>query len=500
MTVAVYPDASIRDQIPDYLWNEALSLWKRLLSFAVKSGLSDLTEIVGFSGFVRSYLQNGADDKELRWLIYALMTNLYTSKPDKYSSWREADTDALWWFLKLYLSKNFTAVKQLISHLASTGAKAYARLCDVIVDMCNRNMFDESDERLLKILASSDTLILPLLPCKPWVDSLMSLYANNPTTSAIVVCYYWFISLLKAGKIPELEEAMRYCISLMPRNPSLRDNLTAALLVKTSLFEVFEQNGKLSASCMKSLTTVRQKYKLANGEENTYIPTDFDINSLKEIYQNMTIDDARDVLIKHGSLEKALSDYNTDYSMEEGLPTAIAASHLTKNKIFDILEQMYADDEDDEYIEGDSHTAVLEGDPELEPDALLTTKVSVQPHETYLYEVYKSRPELFLSTSRKTKERQQITDDLKSMNLQWSHEQIEGWSRMLEKDSKLRRRLEDNYLIDIGRNSVGAVQNTNASAKPKPKSKPKSRSLKKSATQNKQKGRDRKLQRAAPRD
>ncbi|KAK9457872.1 hypothetical protein V1511DRAFT_8562 [Dipodascopsis uninucleata] len=110
-----------------------------------------------------------------------------------------------------------------------------------------------------------------------------------------------------------------------------------------------------------------------------------------------------------------------------------------KKKIIDSLRLMYDEDDDerdDTYDDVDASTLGL--DSTLDEAASLVSQED--PNERILWHLYNTKKSAFTTNDRKSRQRV----DLKSMT-GWTDEQIEGWARMIDRDARLRRRLETTY-------------------------------------------------------
>lgn len=113
-----------------------------------------------------------------------------------------------------------------------------------------------------------------------------------------------------------------------------------------------------------------------------------------------------------------------------------------------LLYQADEDEPDDTYLEnetGSSKIRAVDDGEQLTPSVDSNLQDKMMQVEYKLFGIYQSSPQLFQRESRKSPEREHLKKETS-----WTDEQIEGWARMLEKNPKRFRLLEEHYLFAGG--------------------------------------------------
>lgn len=205
--------------------------------------------------------------------------------------------------------------------------------------------------------------------------------------------------------------------------------------------------------------------------------SDADVDTLVALFPQLSVGQARVVLAQHGNdVEQAThtmlenpeagATASTGFSSHQEIHTRLMPSkHQRSLKLADTnkahrtatlkaLEMMYEADEDepdDTYddqettkgaatVGGRITTIADQGDVEEETE---TAETSSDHAEHYLWQVFKQEPNALMDREeRNSSRRKEIRNATK-----WSNEQIEGWARMLLRNPKRCRLLEEKYTV-----------------------------------------------------
>ncbi|TID28854.1 hypothetical protein CANINC_002258 [Pichia inconspicua] len=319
-----------------------------------------------------------------------------------------------------------------------------------------------------------------------WVQILSELYAGGEGVNSKTATQVMLISLcsLSSPKIvrllkEKLEADTLLKLKQMPLianivlskkfndlNPDLKDMLLN-LFVKErkAKSEVIFDDGKIQSVCemFPQLSLGQVKTLLIESNHNVEETINKmlemnldDIPTIEDYDEKVKLKESRRKTTKPKGNKFEFVDKDKVYEVQMG--KAVGQQDIDdidkdyKKKILEkslaLLYQADEDEPDDTYLENETGASKIkmvdDGEP-LTPsvDSNLPDKMLQMEYNTF--GIYQSSPGLFKRESRKTPEREHLKKETG-----WTDEQIEGWARMLEKNPKRYRLLEEHYLFASG--------------------------------------------------
>ncbi|KAG7766250.1 hypothetical protein KL931_004088 [Ogataea haglerorum] len=208
------------------------------------------------------------------------------------------------------------------------------------------------------------------------------------------------------------------------------------------------------------------------------------IQSLLDVFPQLTEAQCKTLLKKYKTVEEAMNkvlegeeieEYTEkkkprvqfgkkDFSLKADSRTHRELKKKTLENALRMLYESAEDEPDDTYDDQDltrgADTLAKEEDYESDEEFAESKEANREKDQSMeslnlkLLQIYKSNPEAFDRSSRYTNYRNQLKSELK-----WTDEQLEGWARMLERNPRRFKLLEEK-LLDVGGSLNGSLSRT----------------------------------------
>ncbi|KAG7915121.1 hypothetical protein KL927_004110 [Ogataea polymorpha] len=294
-----------------------------------------------------------------------------------------------------------------------------------------------------------------------WIDILETLYNRGDSLHAqqcFEIAIVSFVSLASAKIINLVKD-----LGAVSRAQLIRNFPLVARVVLSSKFQ--DMNPDLRTKLFESKSPFDQHK----------------IQSLLDVFPQLTEAQCKTLLKKYKTVEEAMNkvlegeeveEYTEkkkaqvqfgkkDFSLKADSKTQRQLKKKTLENALRLLYESAEDEPDDTYDDQDLTTGAgsLAKDEDYESDeefaeskhANQERDQSMESLDLTLLQVFKSNPEAFDRSSRHTDYRNQLKSELK-----WTDEQIEGWARMLERNPRRFKLLEEK-LLDVGGSLNGTL-------------------------------------------
>ncbi|KAG7898919.1 hypothetical protein KL935_003927 [Ogataea polymorpha] len=294
-----------------------------------------------------------------------------------------------------------------------------------------------------------------------WIDILETLYNRGDSLHAqqcFEIAIVSFVSLTSAKIINLVKD-----LGVVSRAQLIRNFPLVARVVLSSKFQ--DMNPDLRTKLFESKSPFDQHK----------------IQSLLDVFPQLTEAQCKTLLKKYKTVEEAMNkvlegeeveEYTEkkkarvqfgkkDFSLKADSKTQRQLKKKTLENALRLLYESAEDEPDDTYDDQDLTTGAgsLAKDEDYESDeefaeskhANQERDQSMESLDLTLLQVFKSNPEAFDRSSRHTDYRNQLKSELK-----WTDEQIEGWARMLERNPRRFKLLEEK-LLDVGGSLNGTL-------------------------------------------
>ncbi|KAG7816511.1 hypothetical protein KL928_004553 [Ogataea angusta] len=297
-----------------------------------------------------------------------------------------------------------------------------------------------------------------------WVDILETLYNRGDSLHAqqcFEIALVSFVSLTSAKIINLVRD-----LGVVSRAQLIKKYPLVARLILSSKFQ--DMNPDLRNKLFESKSTFDQHK----------------IQSLLAVFPQLTEAQCKTLLKKYKTVEEAMNkvlegeeveEYTEkkkarvqfgkkDFSLKADSRTQRQLKKKTLENALRMLYESAEDEPDDTYDDQDLTRGAdnLAKDEDYESDeefaeskqANRERDQSMESLDLKLLQIYKSNPEAFDRSSRYTNYRNQLKSELK-----WTDEQLEGWARMLERNPRRFKLLEEK-LLDVGGSLNGTMSRT----------------------------------------
>ncbi|KAG7918009.1 hypothetical protein KL905_004088 [Ogataea polymorpha] len=294
-----------------------------------------------------------------------------------------------------------------------------------------------------------------------WIDILETLYNRGDSLHAqqcFEIAIVSFVSLTSAKIINLVKD-----LGVVSRAQLIRNFPLVARVVLSSKFQ--DMNPDLRTKLFESKSPFDQHK----------------IQSLLDVFPQLTEAQCKTLLKKYKTVEEAMNkvlegeeveEYTEkkkaqvqfgkkDFSLKADSKTQRQLKKKTLENALRLLYESAEDEPDDTYDDQDLTTGAgsLAKDEDYESDEEFAESKhanqerdhSMESLDLTLLQVFKSNPEAFDRSSRHTDYRNQLKSELK-----WTDEQIEGWARMLERNPRRFKLLEEK-LLDVGGSLNGTL-------------------------------------------
>ncbi|KAH3659239.1 hypothetical protein OGATHE_006123 [Ogataea polymorpha] len=294
-----------------------------------------------------------------------------------------------------------------------------------------------------------------------WIDILETLYNRGDSLHAqqcFEIAIVSFVSLTSAKIINLVKD-----LGVVSRAQLITNFPLVARVVLSSKFQ--DMNPDLRTKLFESKSPFDQHK----------------IQSLLDVFPQLTEAQCKTLLKKYKTVEEAMNkvlegeeveEYTEkkkaqvqfgkkDFSLKADSKTQRQLKKKTLENALRLLYESAEDEPDDTYDDQDLTTGAgsLAKDEDYESDeefaeskhANQERDQSMESLDLTLLQVFKSNPEAFDRSSRHTDYRNQLKSELK-----WTDEQIEGWARMLERNPRRFKLLEEK-LLDVGGSLNGTL-------------------------------------------
>ncbi|CCH46177.1 hypothetical protein BN7_5766 [Wickerhamomyces ciferrii] len=439
--------------------------------------------------FVKSYLHEIAEEQG-QILSLGLINVQITQNLDILRSWilelikqygvlnLKLNGGALWDFAKIYSLKNTSTVRGIIDGTLKPKDKKSINSISLVhkhIDsIISNGKFDKIDLQTLATLlenksksspsSSSSSQKAPKKPQNkiakakktasfsetfvtvPFIENLEKLYANEEGRFAKTAKDIAVLSLIS---IPISKVA------------SIGTELGVNTLQSLSLYPLF--GGIIASSSFHLLNPgIEQRFPFLIKKPKPDVKED-DINTLIDLFPDLTISHTEKLLKKYKNNVEEVTNLLLEHpeaaieKEEEITRHTMGGSNLEKDKVMGkkvlgkkssntyhvpdehknrtltaALKLMYESDEDEHDDTYDEAEAVQNDGEKSKYDKI----------EKTLWEIFKKDPSVFEKSNRKSRSKQELVKETG-----WSHEQIEGWARMLQKQPKRVKILESKYMF-----------------------------------------------------
>lgn len=429
--------------------------------------------------FVKSYLHEIAEEQG-QILSLGLINVQITENLEILRSWvfelvnqfgvlsLKLNGGALWEFAKIYAAKNATVVRGIIDGSFKPKDKktinSTALIHKHVKHVISNGKFEKHDIQTLAVLLQSPgklheegksrkgplskvakakkrTTFAENFVNLSWIETLENLYANGEGRFSKLVKNLAVVSLIS---VP------------IPQVASIGTELGINTYSSLTLYPLF--GGIIASPSFTELKPgIEQRFPFLIKQQNSGAK-EADVNTLIDLFPDLTISHTERLLRKYNNNVEEVTALLLEHPEAAIEKQQDESRHVMKNKSKDVkvvstrdkvgrksdlhvpdelknrtltsaLKLMYEADEDehdDTYDEAETFT------PEEKGNYDKTEKV--------FWEAYKKDPRIFAKANRRWPERKEIIKILHC-----SHEQMEGWARMLEKEPKRVRILEQKY-------------------------------------------------------
>ncbi|KAG7807506.1 hypothetical protein KL921_004264 [Ogataea angusta] len=297
-----------------------------------------------------------------------------------------------------------------------------------------------------------------------WVDILETLYNRGDSLHAqqcFEITLVSFVSLTSAKIINLVRD-----LGVVSRAQLIKKYPLVARLILSSKFQ--DMNPDLRNKLFESKSTFDQHK----------------IQSLLDVFPQLTEAQCKTLLKKYKTVEEAMNkvlegeeveEYTEkkkarvqfgkkDFSLKADSRTQRQLKKKTLENALRMLYESAEDEPDDTYDDQDltrgADTLAKDEDYESDEEFAESKQAnrerdqSMESLDLKLLQIYKSNPEAFDRSSRYTNYRNQLKSELK-----WTDEQLEGWARMLERNPRRFKLLEEK-LLDVGGSLNGTMSRT----------------------------------------
>ncbi|KAG7837762.1 hypothetical protein KL942_004174 [Ogataea angusta] len=297
-----------------------------------------------------------------------------------------------------------------------------------------------------------------------WVDILETLYNRGDSLHAqqcFEIALVSFVSLTSAKIINLVRD-----LGVVSRAQLIKKYPLVARLILSSKFQ--DMNPDLRNKLFESKSTFDQHK----------------IQSLLDVFPQLTEAQCKTLLRKYKTVEEAMNkvlegeeveEYTEkkkarvqfgkkDFSLKADSRTQRQLKKKTLENALRMLYESAEDEPDDTYDDQDltrgADTLAKDEDYESDEEFAESKQAnrerdqSMESLDLKLLQIYKSNPEAFDRSSRYTNYRNQLKSELK-----WTDEQLEGWARMLERNPRRFKLLEEK-LLDVGGSLNGTMSRT----------------------------------------
>lgn len=436
--------------------------------------------------FIKSYLHEIAEEQG-QILSLGLINVQITQNLDILRSWilelikqfgvlnLKLNGGALWDLAKIYAFKNTTTVRGIIDgsfkpqdkktinsvslvhkhveHVISNGkfVKHDIKTLAVLLDNKSKNNdvstgSTRKDPRSKNARAKKGASFAESFVTLSWIEILEKLYAKGEGRFAKLVKDLAVLSLVS---IPISKVAAI--------GTELGINTYQAL----ALYPLF--GGIIASPSFQELNPgVEQRFPFLIKKHQAVV-SDADVNTLIDLFPDLTISHTQKLLRKHNNnveevtnllLEHPEAAIENESEKEDSGRHVLKDSNNTKlvsgKKVLGKKSTLHVPDEHKNRTLTAALRLMYESDEdehddtydEAEATATEGEKTKHDKAEKTLWETFKKDPTAFEKTNRKSRGRVEL---LKETN--WSHEQIEGWARMLQKEPKRAKILEQKYMF-----------------------------------------------------
>ncbi|KAG7876226.1 hypothetical protein KL938_004616 [Ogataea parapolymorpha] len=297
-----------------------------------------------------------------------------------------------------------------------------------------------------------------------WIDILETLYNRGDSLHAqqcFEIALVSFVSLTSAKIINLVKD-----LGVVSRAQLIRNYPLVARIILSSKFQ--DMNPDLRTKLFESKSPFDQNK----------------IQSLLDVFPQLTEAQCKTLLRKYKTVEEAMNkvlegeeveEYTEkkkprvqfgkkDFSLKADSKTQRQLKKKTLENALRMLYESAEDEPDDTYDDQDLTTGAgsLAKDEDYESDEEFAESKhanhekdqTMESLDLKLLQIFKSNPEAFDRSSRYTNYRNQLKNELK-----WTDEQIEGWARMLERNPRRFKLLEEK-LLDVGGSLNGTLSRT----------------------------------------
>ncbi|ESW98299.1 hypothetical protein KL918_003957 [Ogataea parapolymorpha] len=297
-----------------------------------------------------------------------------------------------------------------------------------------------------------------------WIDILERLYNRGDSLHAqqcFEIALVSFVSLTSAKIINLVKD-----LGVVSRAQLIRNYPLVARIILSSKFQ--DMNPDLRTKLFESKSPFDQHK----------------IQSLLDVFPQLTEAQCKTLLKKYKTVEEAMNkvlegeeveEYTEkkkarvqfgkkDFSLKADSKTQRQLKKKTLENALRMLYESAEDEPDDTYDDQDLTTGAgsLAKDEDYESDEEFAESKhanhekdqTMESLDLKLLQIFKSNPEAFDRSSRYTNYRNQLKNELK-----WTDEQIEGWARMLERNPRRFKLLEEK-LLDVGGSLNGSLSRT----------------------------------------
>lgn len=483
LPVAQFPPFKLRSSMVDkdpVIWVHEIEVYITYIQtlLQLKRQLSQRSE-QQLCLFLKSYLHEIAEEQG-QILSLGLINVQITQNLDILRSWilelikqlgvlnLKLNGAALWDFAKVYAAKNATIVKGIIDGTYKPKDKKTINSISLVhkhlEHLITNGKFEKHDLETLAVLlqksakvqteskatkepflkqtkAKKGTSFGETFVTLSWIDMLEKLYANGEGKFSKLVRNLAVLSLVS---VPIAKVA------------SIGTELGINTYSSLRLYPLF--GGIIASESFKELNPgIEQRFPFLIKQPKSDV-NEADVKTLTELFPDLSISHTAKLLKKHNNNVEEVTMLLLEHPEAAIEKKEDKSRHVMENKTKNVkllsnrsklqkeselhvpdelknktltsaLRLMYEADEDEHDDTYDEAEAVT-------PDE----KGKFDKAEKILWEAYKRDPNVFAKPNRRWNERQQLVQ-----TLHWSHEQIEGWARMLEKEPRRVRILEQKY-------------------------------------------------------
>lgn len=412
------------------------------------------------------------------------------------------NTESLWDITRSYVEGNATTVRSLIEgSLRPTINTQKAQLDRTyqiqqhIRYLIEANKFSRVDLKSLELLLAADdkakSSFTDNFVSAKWVDTLESMYGKEPGSylsdwgkklgilSFLSCSVTHLADLLKQMSITNLRTLSMYpLLGSLLIDARFQEKLPH-IKTKIPFLDIQEEpkaaphlSGLLMPSVnVEQIDTIKELFPDLTSNQITKLLQRYDNNTeviINNLFENPSvISSLEDGLLQDDEIQNTTENLMEEHKPKENLLPAItpkdkiekknmlfptndvpdAVRNKTLSRALSLLYDATEDERDDTYDDAEVKQASAD---RVSVDTSDTAKVStITPGtskydkiEGYLWELLKRDKNLFSRQQRGSKQRKEMKKETN-----WSDEQIEGWSRMIEKSPKRAQLLEEKYIF-----------------------------------------------------